>query len=125
MTTNVSKTAVPKAPEEVVSEIKKFKDALRNMYASSGKAVVFFERNFRTSHMQIQCVPVPRASEPQLLEVFQDEAGINSVQIEVLPPYSEMSQVTMPGMPYFHAELPSGEQLFANTKPNFPLQFGR
>ncbi|XP_063540410.1 CWF19-like protein 1 [Cydia strobilella] len=117
--------SVLKAPEEVVSEIKKFKDALRNMYASSGKAVVFFERNFRTSHMQIQCVPVPRASEPQLLEVFQDEAGINSVQIEVLPPYSEMSQVTMPGMPYFHAELPSGEQLFANTKPNFPLQFGR
>ncbi|XP_068620334.1 CWF19-like protein 1 isoform X2 [Battus philenor] len=55
----------------------------------------------------------------------KDEAGINSIQIEVLPPYADIAQVVLPGSPYFHAELPSGDQIFAKTKQYFPLQFGR
>ncbi|KAJ0174158.1 hypothetical protein K1T71_010304 [Dendrolimus kikuchii] len=114
-----------RAPDEVVSEIKKFKDALKKFYASMNQLVVFFERNYRTSHMQIQCVPVPRECNMQIMEVFQDEAGICSIQMEVLPPYADIKQVMLPGAPYFHAELPSGEQIFAKTKQHFPLQFGR
>lgn len=114
-----------RAPDDVIKEITKFKDTLKKFYATMNMGVVFFERNYRTSHMQIQCVPVPRASELQILEVFQDEAGIASIQMEVLPPYSEIRQVTLPGAPYFHAELPSGEQIYAKTKQHFPLQFGR
>ncbi|CAH2042361.1 unnamed protein product, partial [Iphiclides podalirius] len=117
--------SVSKAPDDVVNEIKKFKEALKQFYTSMDKLVVFFERNFRTSHMQIQCVPVPRICESQILEVFQDEAGINSVQIEVLPPFADIAQVVLPGSPYFHAELPTGDQIFAKTKQHFPLQFGR
>ncbi|XP_073953770.1 CWF19-like protein 1 isoform X2 [Choristoneura fumiferana] len=117
--------SLTRAPDDVAAEIKKFKDALRKLYTSLGKLVVFFERNYKTSHMQIQCVPVPKGCDAQILEVFQDEAGIHSVQIEVLPPYSDIKQVTLPGAPYFHAELPSGEQIFAKTKQHFPLQFGR
>lgn len=56
---------------------------------------------------------------------FQDEAGINSIEMEALPPYSDIAQVALPGAPYFHAELPSGDQIFAKTKQHFPLQFGR
>ncbi|XP_031765667.1 CWF19-like protein 1 [Galleria mellonella] len=117
--------SVTRAPDEVVNEIKKFKCALRKFFASIDMAVVFFERNFHTTHMQIQCVPVSRACSSQVLEVFQDEAGINSIQMEVLPPYTEIEQVMLPGAPYFHAELPSGEQVYAKTKQHFPLQFGR
>ncbi|CAG4946990.1 unnamed protein product [Colias eurytheme] len=117
--------SVTKSPEEVIKEIKMFKDALKKFYTSMGKATVFFERNFKSSHMQIQCVPVPMESESQILEVFQDEAGINRIELEVLPPYTEIAQVTLPGAPYFHAELPSGDQIYAKTKQHFPLQFGR
>ncbi|KAL0820447.1 hypothetical protein ABMA28_006320 [Loxostege sticticalis] len=117
--------SVTKAPDEIVKEIKQFKEALTKFYSSMELAVVFFERNYKTSHMQIQCVPVPRACASQILEVFQDEAGINSIQLEVLPPYADISQVALPGAPYFHAELPSGDQIFARTKQHFPLQFGR
>ncbi|XP_045777276.1 CWF19-like protein 1 [Maniola jurtina] len=117
--------SVTKAPDEVNKEIKRFKEVLKKFYSSMDKLVVFFERNYRTSHMQIQCVPVPKACNEQILEVFQDEAGINSIQMEVLPPYTEISQVTLPGAPYFHAELPSGEQIYAKTGKYFPLQFGR
>lgn len=57
--------------------------------------------------------------------ILKDEAGICSIQMEVMPPYTDLKQVTLPGAPYFHAELPSGEQIFAKTKQHFPLQFGR
>ncbi|CAG9564051.1 unnamed protein product [Danaus chrysippus] len=117
--------SVTKAPDEVIKEIKRFKDALKKLYSSMDQLGVFFERNFRTSHMQIQCVPVGRQCGDQLLEVFQDEAGINSIQLEVLPPYTDIAQVSLPGAPYFHAELPSGEQIYAKTRQHFPLQFGR
>ncbi|CAH0724407.1 unnamed protein product, partial [Brenthis ino] len=117
--------SVTQAPDDVAKEIKRFKDAIKKFYASKDKLAVFYERNYRTSHMQIQCVPVPRACNEQLLEVFQDEAGINSIEMEALPPYSDIAQVALPGAPYFHAELPSGDQIFAKTKQHFPLQFGR
>ncbi|XP_030026506.2 CWF19-like protein 1 [Manduca sexta] len=113
------------APDEVIDEIKKFKDALKKMFSPMGMEMVFFERNYRTSHMQIQCVPVPSQCKEELLEIFKDEAGINTVQLEVLPPYSDVRQVALPGTPYFHAELPTGDQIFARTQQHFPLQFGR
>ncbi|VVC97973.1 unnamed protein product [Leptidea sinapis] len=43
---------------------------------------------------------------------------------EVLPPFTEIAQVSLPGAPYFHAELPS-DQIYAKTRQHFPLQFGR
>ena len=41
-------------PEEVEQEVNKFKSALRKMYKKMGKGPVFFERNYRTQHLQIQ-----------------------------------------------------------------------
>ncbi|XP_075981024.1 CWF19-like protein 1 [Anticarsia gemmatalis] len=114
-----------KVPDVIVEEIKKFKEALLKFYFSMNKLAVFFERNYKTSHMQIQCVPVPIACSKEILEVFQDEAGINSIQLEVLPPYTDITQVALPGAPYFHAELPSGDQVYARPKPHFPIHFGR
>ncbi|XP_041984453.1 CWF19-like protein 1 [Aricia agestis] len=117
--------AQTKAPDEVVKEIKRFKDALKQFYDSMNKCAVFFERNYRTSHMQIQCVPLPRHVEAQILEVFQDEAGINSINLELLPPYADIAQTALPGAPYFTAELPTGELLYTRPKQHFPLQFAR
>lgn len=57
--------------DEIIDEIKQFKEALKKFMSSMKKLVVFFERNFKTSHMQIQCVPVPMACEAEVLEVFQ------------------------------------------------------
>ena len=44
-------------PEEAVQEVNKFKLALRRMYKKHGKSVVFFERNYKQTLLQIQvCV---------------------------------------------------------------------
>lgn len=47
------------ASDELREEIAKFKNCLTKFYASHGKDVAFFERNFKSQHMQIQAVPIP------------------------------------------------------------------
>ena len=41
-------------PEEAQQEVDRFKSALRKMYKKHGKVPVFFERNFKQQHLQIQ-----------------------------------------------------------------------
>ena len=53
-----------------ILEIDRFKDCLTSMYETKGKVVVFFERNYRTQHMQIQVVPLPKACLSQIKETF-------------------------------------------------------
>ena len=40
--------------EEAVEEVNRFKSALRKMYKKHGKVPVFFERNYKQTHLQIQ-----------------------------------------------------------------------
>ena len=41
-------------PEEIMEEVDKFKSAIRKIYKKQGKVPVFWERNYRTQHLQIQ-----------------------------------------------------------------------
>lgn len=58
-------------PESVLNEITRFKQALVKYYNESDKVPVFFERNFKTSHLQIQVVPVPRQAMKELADIFK------------------------------------------------------
>jgi hypothetical protein len=48
------------APEDVRQEIEQFKDSYILMCDKLGMSVVAFERNFKTSHLQLQLVPIPK-----------------------------------------------------------------
>lgn len=41
------------------------------MCSKQKKAVVFYERNYKTSHMQIQAIPIPEKATRELREIFQ------------------------------------------------------
>ncbi|XP_071454762.1 CWF19-like protein 1 [Hetaerina americana] len=112
-------------PESVRKEIKQFKLALQKFFAKRLKVPVFFERNFKTSHLQIQVVPAPAAKGPELKEAFEECAQKQGIQLDELPVHAELEQIAPPGTPYFHVELPSGDKLFHRARRNFPLQFGR
>lgn len=56
--------------EPAVAEVQKFKEALAKFYGSNGRVPVFFERNFKTSHMQVQAVPIPKAAAHDLKDIF-------------------------------------------------------
>lgn len=58
-------------PQEVQDEVKKFKVALHKFLLTMGDVPVFFERNYKTSHLQVQCVPVPKSLKTHLAEEFE------------------------------------------------------
>lgn len=112
-------------PDAVEEEIEKFKSALKKYFKKQHKVPVFFERNYKTSHLQIQTVPVPQSMAGRLKRVFQENAEQDGLQLDELPRHTKLSQVVPPRTPYFYVELPSGDKLYHRVTNNFPLQFGR
>ena len=47
-----------------------FKRALTKFYASKGKSPIFFERNYKSSHLQIQVIPVKSGIKDILKPIF-------------------------------------------------------
>eukprot|EP00047_Mylnosiga_fluctuans_P011932 m.23755 g.23755 ORF g.23755 m.23755 type:complete len:561 (+) comp3935_c0_seq1:20-1702(+) len=109
---------------EAREEIDKYKDSLRRLFASRGEACVFFERNFRSQHLQIQVVPVPQACEDKIGPEFSSQFQRLQAEVSQLPAGASLTEATS-GAPYFAAELPSGEVLLHLISGRFPLQFGR
>lgn len=58
------------ATEDIRREMAQFKDALRKFYDRNDQVPVFFERNYKTSHMQLQVVPIPKQATRELKEIF-------------------------------------------------------
>ncbi|XP_069960745.1 CWF19-like protein 1 isoform X2 [Cherax quadricarinatus] len=111
--------------DDSTQEIEKFKKALRKMFRKNGQDVVFFERNYHSQHLQVQVVPVPSDAAPHLQDAFMDAAESNGIAVDEIPRMSDIAQVAPSGVPFFYAELPTGQKLFHRIKKHFPLQFGR
>ncbi|XP_070515597.1 CWF19-like protein 1 isoform X2 [Cardiocondyla obscurior] len=112
-------------PKNVKEEMDLYKKAVAKYYEHTDRVPVFFERNFKTSHCQLQAVPVHKNQAPALKEMFEELAECNNFKISELPPHSDLQQVAKPGVLYFYAELPDGAILYYRIKKDFPLQFGR
>ena len=140
--------------EEGEAEVAKFKSALRKMYKRQGKAPVFFERNYRQQHLQIQVVPVAKDQASDVTRVFLDTASSLELDLNEIPSHVPLSQLAVQGQvihlhlviaycilhnknvhgttslmsfqAYFYAEAPDKQKLFGRiTGKNYPLQFGR
>lgn len=87
---------------------------------------MFFERCFKSPHLQIQCVGVPKDREGLLTEVFVEVAAMKSVNLEEVPPHAALRQSIPSGAPFFFLELPKNKARYlCNIRGFFPLQFGR
>jgi hypothetical protein len=62
-------------PEEVSAEVDRFKSALRKMFKKLEKVPVFFERNYRSQHLQVQVVPVPKEDASAVKKTFMETAS--------------------------------------------------
>lgn len=111
--------------DDIKREIKKFKSALRKFFKKKQCVPVFFERNYKTSHLQLQVVPVPKNLSDGLKEAFISSAEEQDLEINELPEQSKLEDFAPPGTPYFYVELPTKERLMCLCKKNFPIQFGR
>ncbi|XP_076035712.1 CWF19-like protein 1 [Oratosquilla oratoria] len=117
--------STPELDEDCREEIEKFKNALHDMFKKQGKCVVFFERNYRSQHLQVQVVPVPQEIASHIKETFIDLAETEGLDLDEIPKLSDIAQVAPIGVPFFYVELPRKEKLYHRIKKNFPLQFGR
>ncbi len=112
-------------PEDVGKEIDKFKSALKKCFKKRGKNVVFFERNYKSHHLQLQVVPVPKECADRVKSTFMDVASAQNIELTEIPEHSSLTQMAEPGSPYFYVEISSKERLFHRVRSGFPIQFGR
>lgn len=114
---------------ELLDEINKFKKSLNSYFDARDKKVIYFERNFRSDHLQIQCVPIDNAlvTQPRLNNTIKQMLGDRGLKYKELPDDVPLSEVVNPGTPYFFMELPTGKRIlvFVQKGQFFPLQLGR
>nr|VZI06197.1 unnamed protein product [Spirometra erinaceieuropaei] len=119
-------------PVSVRKDIDAYKTSLRAMYKAEGKAMVAFERNFKTHHYQLQVVPVPFSVAAEVKKAFlslsQNLEG-SPCRLESLPKSAALEDFSRPGVPYFYVELPTGEKLFNTIEKDqiasSDINFGR
>lgn len=136
-------------PSNILKEMKQYKEAITNYFASKNRVPVFFERNYKTSHCQLQAVPIHKNQTAVVKEMFevyyyffyyiailflskanfyiveQEIAECNNFKIDELPHHTDLQQIAKPGVLYFYVELPDGQSLYYRIKKDFPLHFGR
>lgn len=110
--------------EEHFQELELFKRALKKFYESKNMCAVFFERNYKSSHMQVNAIGIDKDVEWQIKETFTEKAEEFSLTFETIPKL--MSSKDLPERsPYFVVELPNNETLITRQMNRFPINFGR
>ncbi|XP_052873010.1 CWF19-like protein 1 homolog [Anopheles cruzii] len=106
------------------TELVRFKEALGQFYADREQKVFFYERNFKTGHLQINAIGIDDNVAWKTQHVLEDKSEEYSFQLEKVPKLSSPADLPERG-PYFVAELPDGTVLLTRQMKGFPLHFGR
>ncbi|CAG9865148.1 unnamed protein product [Phyllotreta striolata] len=113
--------------KDISNEINEFKKSLKKFFDRTDQVPVFFERNYKTSHMQLQAVPLPRRATTELQDIFIDESEAQGFKLDLLESHNRLDQVLQTKIPYFMVELPNGAILYTKLQGSvdFPLNFAR
>ncbi|CAL2274692.1 unnamed protein product [Prunus armeniaca] len=121
-------------PVECEIELGKFQDALKQYYKKQGKDVVFFEwASKRTTHANLQAVPVPSAKSAAVQNIFNLAAEKLSFKFETMKSGNNSDGRKMlrtqfdRNFSFFYVQLPDGTILSHSIEENerFLPQFGR
>ncbi len=97
----------------------RFKGALRKCFKKQGKVVVFFERNYKSQHLQLQCVPLPKECIVSAKSVFMDAAETGQLEMTEVPDHAELTQMAEPGTPFFYVEMPHPTEEKGKTRYHY------
>ena len=112
--------------ESLKTEINKFKSALCKLYKKRDMVPIFFERNFKTAHFQIQVIGLPESKAPLLKQAVAKV--FSKLVYHELALDDELLDELSSGVPYFLFECPDYYKFFVriNTRVAFfPMQIGR
>lgn len=105
-------------------ELSKFKDALTKYFTSINMVVCFFERNYRSSHLLIDCIPIEKSLDWQIKLAIEDKAEEYGLEFETLPKREDPTDFPDKG-PFFAVELPDESIMMTRQMKNFPIQLSR
>lgn len=117
--------------EELLAELGLFKKSLKDYFGRQSKGVVFFERNFRSVHWQLQAVPVPI----DLLDTLEfnikqvSKKHFKNVNYLDIPAGCSLGDMIPKRAPYIYWQIePLGIEFVSQIQVKgsfFPLQLGR
>lgn len=117
--------------EDLLEELERFKSSLIKFFKKQSKGVVFFERNFRSVHWQLQVVPI------SLERIDGLDAKIKSISMKHfrdleyidIPEKCSLRDIVPPKAPYMYWQIePTGKKFVSQIRVRgsfFPLQLGR
>ncbi|KAG8958921.1 hypothetical protein FRC00_002149 [Tulasnella sp. 408] len=113
----------------IISEMERYKSALRSTYEKYGAVPVVFEVARLTGkggHAHVQVVPVPVELGDKVEEQFRTDGGANGMDWEA-DADAALEHASRSGENYFKVDLPDGRKMVHLMKPGrqFNLQFGR
>jgi hypothetical protein len=109
--------------DEQWEELKNFKMAMKKFFSDLDQAAFFFERNYKTAHMQINAIGIPKNVEWKVKHACEDKGEEFGLEFEVHPMFSNPEDY--PKGPFFVAELPDNSIFIVKQMRQFPINFGR
>lgn len=116
---------------ELLQELENFKKSLVRYFGEQSCDVIFFERNFKPVHWQLQVVPIPRNLGGNLADKIKTTSQVyfeKSKYIDI-PKGCTVRTIVPPGAPYIWWQLePTGESFVCEIQTKgsfFPVQLGR
>ncbi|XP_013105082.2 CWF19-like protein 1 homolog [Stomoxys calcitrans] len=110
--------------EDDWKELLRFKKALRKFFKEQNQVVCFTERNYKTSHLQINVFGIDEGYAWKIQHAFEDKAEEFNLEFETLPPLDSSQMLPQQG-PYFVAELPNETTLITRQMKHFPIHYAR
>lgn len=99
-------------------------NVILQQFLARRKVTVFFERNYKTSHMQINAIGLDKDQEWKIKDTFNEKAEEFGIQFEELPKITNSKDLPE-NSPYFVVELPDNTTLLTRQMAKFNINFGR
>ncbi|XP_073847741.1 CWF19-like protein 1 homolog [Musca autumnalis] len=110
--------------EDDWKELQRFKKALKKFFKAENQVVCFTERNYKTSHLQINVFALDEGLAWKIPHAFEDKSEEFNLEFETMPELKDTQMLPEKG-PYFVAELPNDSTLITRQMKHFPIHFAR
>eukprot|EP00052_Salpingoeca_macrocollata_P027526 m.261725 g.261725 ORF g.261725 m.261725 type:complete len:698 (-) comp22752_c0_seq2:32-2125(-) len=110
---------------EALAELEQYKASMRKFYDAQGYDCVLFERNYRSQHMQLQVVPVPKDVSGQAPAAFQAAGAQAGLRFQDITADQSPDEIVGEGAAFFLVEYADGRRQISPITGRFSLQFGR
>nr|BAN20996.1 RNA lariat debranching enzyme, putative [Riptortus pedestris] len=111
--------------DEEYSEVERVKEIVRNHFLKSGLEVIFFERNHKSLHALIHCLPVNPKLTTKIKSLFLKKVLELKMKIKFMDNCLQIRREVQPDQSFFYMEYGTREVCFIPIDKDFPLNFAR